>query len=155
MLTAHLPSGYILGRTLPKNIPRLMPAALIGAVLPDVDMIWFLFVDKGAVHHHRYWIHIPAFWALAAIFVLPVLTKLRLLPVGLVFFAAITMHLLLDTIAGGIMWAAPFNDHLFALTTVPAAYGNWIVSFMLHWTFALELVVWIAAIYLWVRRDRV
>ncbi len=155
MLTAHLPSGYVMARLSPQRIPYLLPAALLGAMLPDIDMIWFLFVDHGAVHHHRYWVHIPAFWLLVAIFVLPVMTKLHRLPTGLVFFAAIALHLVLDTIAGGIMWGAPFSDHLFALTTVPSSHGNWIVSFMLHWTFALELAVWIAAVFLWVRRERV
>ena len=62
MLTAHLPSGYILARNLPRDIPLLMPVALLGAVFPAVDMIWFHLIDTGAVHHHRYWVHIPAFW---------------------------------------------------------------------------------------------
>lgn len=154
MLTAHLPSGYVMVRLAPKRIPFLLPAALLGAMLPDIDMIWFLFVDHGAVHHHRYWPHIPAFWVLVAVFTLPVMTKLHRLPTGLVFFAAIAMHLVLDTIAGGIMWAAPFSDHLFVLTTIPANYSHWIISFMLHWTFALEVAVWIAAFGFWLKKEK-
>ena len=71
MLTAHLPSGYVLGETLKQrwNIPYLLPVALLGAVLPDFDMIWFLFVDQGAIHHHRSWMHVPLFWALVALVV--------------------------------------------------------------------------------------
>ena len=154
MLTAHLPSGYVLARVAPQSIPYLLPAALLGSMLPDFDMIWFHFVDQGAVHHHRYWVHIPVFWALIAVFVLPVMTKLRRLPTGLVFFAAIALHLVLDTIAGGIMWGAPLSDHLFAFTTIPAKYSHWIISFMLHWTFALEVAVWIAALGFWLKRKK-
>lgn len=154
MLTAHLPSGYVLGRLLPKGVPHAMPVALIGSVLPDLDMIWFHFIDNGAIHHHRYWVHIPAFWAAIAAVTLPLAWSFGCLSTALVFFAAILMHLLLDTISGGILWAAPFSDHLFALVTVPAAYGHWIVSFLLHWSFIAELAVWAAAFTLWLTRHR-
>jgi hypothetical protein len=152
MLTAHLPSGYVLARALPRDIPRLMPVALVGAVFPDLDMIWFHFVDDGAIHHHRYWVHVPAFWLAVAVVALPLATWLGHLRTAAVFFAAILMHLALDTISGGVMWGAPVSDHLFTLAVVPAAYGHWIISFMLHWTFLLELVVWGMAIHLWTRR---
>jgi inner membrane protein len=152
VLTAHLPSGYVLARALPRSIPGLLPVALLGAVAPDFDMIWFLFVDDGAIHHHRYWVHIPAFWAAVAVVALPLAWWLGYLRTGLVFFAAILMHLALDTISGGIMWGVPFSDHLFALVEVPAAYSHWVISFMLHWTFLAEVVVWLVAITLWFRR---
>lgn len=149
MLTAHLPSGYLLGRLLPRAVPFAIPVAMVGAVLPDVDMIWFHFVDNGTIHHHRYWVHVPAFWAAVAVVVLPLAWWMGRLGMALVFFAAILMHLVLDTISGGILWGAPFSDHLFALVEVPATYGHWIISFMLHWTFLAELVVWGLAIALW------
>ena len=152
MLTAHLPSGYVLARALPRGIPRLMPVALVGAVFPDLDMIWFHFVDDGAIHHHRYWVHIPAFWLAVAVVALPLAAWAGWLRTVAVFFAAILMHLLLDTISGGVMWGAPASGHLFALVTVPADYSHWIISFMLHWTFLLELVVCGTAAFLWIKR---
>jgi hypothetical protein len=151
MLTAHLPSGYVLARLAPRGIAHLMPVALIGAVLPDLDMIWFHLVDHGTVHHHRYWVHVPAFWAVVAAVALPVLARVGYLRTGLVFFAAILMHLVLDSIGGGILWAAPVNDRLYSLVTVPPDHGHWVVSFLLHWTFAAELVIWGLAVYLWRR----
>jgi hypothetical protein len=154
MLTAHLPSGYVLGRLLPKTIAHAMPVALVGAVVPDLDMIWFHLVDNGAIHHHRYWVHVPAFWIVTAAVALPLAWRFGRLGAALVFFAAILMHLLLDTISGGILWGAPFSDHLFALVTVPADYSHWIISFVLHWTFAAELVVWAVALILWLTRHR-
>lgn len=151
MLTAHLPSGYILARLIRRPVPYLMPAALIGAVFPDFDMLWFHLVDHGSTHHHRYWPHIPLIWAGIAAVTLLALSRTPFVSTALVFFAAVFLHLLLDTIAGGILWAWPVSDILFTLTTVPATYSNWVVSFMLHWTFLLEVAVWIAAIWLWFR----
>jgi inner membrane protein len=149
MLTAHLPSGYIAGRVLPQSIPRLMPVALVASVLPDLDMIWFHLVDNGAIHHHRYWVHIPAFWLAVAAVVLPLLAWRGYLATGLVFFGVIGLHLMLDTIGGGIMWGAPFDAHLYELVTVPADNGHWVASFILHWTFLAELAIWVWAIVLW------
>ena len=154
MLTAHLPSGYVLGRVIPKAVGHVMPVALVGAVIPDLDMIWFHLVDNGAIHHHRYWVHVPAFWIVVACVALPVAWRFGRLSLAFVFFAAILMHLLLDTISGGILWGVPFSDHLFTLVTVPADYSHWIISFVLHWTFAAELVVWAAALSLWLTRHR-
>lgn len=148
MLTAHLPSGYILGHARPAA--GLMPVALIGGVAPDVDMLFFYFVDHGAIHHHSYWVHIPFFWLCVATVALPLLASRGYLRAGLVFFVAILMHLILDTIGGGIAWAAPFDMRLIEWVTVPATQSHWILSFLLHWTFALEMVIWaIAGALLW------
>lgn len=147
MLTAHLPSGYILARGVRRRLPWLMPAALIGAVLPDLDMLWFQFVDHGQWHHHRYWPHIPLIWLGIAAVSLPFLTYGR--ATALVFFAAIFLHLMLDTISGGILWAWPFSDRLFSLVTIAPNRANWVLSFVLHWTFALELGLWAVALWLW------
>lgn len=154
MLTAHLPSGYVLARLLPEaRIPLILPAALLGAVLPDFDMIWFHFIDHKAIHHHRYWVHIPLFWGVVASVSLPLIRYFarRYFVTALVFFAAITMHLLLDSLSGGILWGMPFSDHLYSLVTVPATQDHWVLSFMLHWSFLPELVIWAIAIFLWLR----
>ena len=152
MLTAHLPSGFILARMTRHRARYLMPAAVIGAVLPDLDMLWFHLVDQGAIHHHRYWPHIPLIWLGIAVVSLPVLRYFGWVAPGLMFFAAILLHLMLDTIAGGILWGYPINDTLFSLTIVPANYSHWITSFILHWTFLPEIAVWVWAIWLWTTR---
>ena len=65
------------------------------------------------------------------------------------FFAALLLHMVLDSIGGGILWGAPFSDHLYALVEVPASQPHWALSFLLHWTFLLELGIWGWALYLW------
>jgi len=150
MITAHLPSGYVLARSL-RAKKWVVPAVMIGAILPDLDLIWFYFVDDRAIHHHRYWVHIPAFWAVIALITLP-LTPGRYRPAAFGFFLALLVHLCLDSIAGDIMWHWPFDDRFTHLITVPAVYDNWILNFVLHPVFALELLIWTIAIVLWVRR---
>ena len=73
----------------------------------------------------------------------------------LVFFAAIFTHLVLDSIGGGIMWLAPLDGRLLSLTVVPATQDHWILSFLVHWTFLLELAIWGLALTLWLQRGRV
>jgi inner membrane protein len=145
MLTAHLPSGYLLGRAISRTGPGVMAATLVGSVLPDLDIFWFYFVDRGAYHHHHYWPHIPAVWAGIALLTLPILAFRGRLALGLAFFAAILVHLILDTIAGGVNWAWPYSDSLFAFVEIPATYSHWVISFVLHWTFLLELLIWAVA----------
>ncbi len=152
MLIAHLPSGYLLGRSLRARGPVMM-AALTGAVAPDLDMLWFTFVDSS-IHHHRFWPHIPAVWATIALVALPLIAARRRLwlAAATTFFAAVLMHLILDTPTGGIMWLWPFSDHLFTLMTVPATRTHWVLSFMLHWTFLAEIILCAAALSLLLRR---
>jgi len=152
MITAHLPSGYVLGRLLPKR-PYILTAAIVGGVLPDLDLIWFYLIDDRAFHHHRYWVHIPLFWALVAGVALPVMAWARrdLLAPAMVFFAALLMHICLDTIAGDVLWHWPWSDHMTHLITVPAAHDNWVLNFILHPVFALELLIWATALLLFKR----
>ena len=56
------------------------------------------------------------------------------------------MHLFLDTIVGSIMWEAPFSTRLVSFFTVPRIHDVWLWNFVLHWTFLLEIAIWIAAL---------
>jgi inner membrane protein len=51
------------------------------------------------------------------------------------------LHTLLDTMAAPNYWLMPFHARDFEPVTVPAVYSNWIWSFVLHWTFALEITI--------------
>ncbi|WP_306112869.1 MULTISPECIES: metal-dependent hydrolase [unclassified Roseovarius] len=143
MITAHLPAGYLTGRAIAHSGTCLW-MAVIGGVLPDLDLIWFYLVDNRAFHHHHYWVHIPGFWLMLAALVLPVLqvTKPHWLHPALAFLAGIFMHLCLDTVAGGIKWLWPLSDQLYRLFDIPAQYGHWVLNFILHPVFLLELLIW-------------
>ena len=154
MITAHLPSGYVLGRLWPAA-PLVLPAALIGGTLPDLDLIWFYLIDDRAVHHHRYWVHIPAFWAMIAAVALPLtaLVARSYLMAALTFFTAVLLHICLDTIGGDVLWHWPWSDEMTSLVTVPARHGHWVLNFILHPVFALELAIWATVLLLCRRRQ--
>ncbi len=157
MITAHLPSGYILARVNRRPSKPVFWACLLGAVWPDLDLLFFYFVDGRAVHHHRYWVHAPGFWLI----LLAVATPLALrLPAALKqavfwFFAAWLTHLCLDSVAGGIMWLWPFSEQMFSLSTVQPTHTHFILSFMAHWSFMLEIMIWLVAGWLLLKRSPV
>ncbi|MCV6593868.1 MAG: metal-dependent hydrolase [Silicimonas sp.] len=146
MLTAHLPSGYVAARSFAPGLKWGMPVALIAAILPDVDLLWFYLIDDRSVHHHKYWFHIPLFWALIALATWPVARRAGIVSLYCLFFGVLLLHMALDTIVGGIAWLQPFSDHLITLVTVPAVQDHWVLNFVFHWTFLLELLIWAAAL---------
>jgi hypothetical protein len=162
MFIAHLPSGYLLSSLLLKRTRLLsistrtiMLAGIIGAVAPDFDMLYFYLVDNRQTHHHRYFAHWPILW-----FGLTLLCLLwrRFAPASeraiavLVFSLGGMLHLLLDTFVGDIWWLAPFVDQPFALFSVPAVFKPWWLNFILHWSFAVELAIWLWAWLMYRRR---
>ena len=153
MLIAHLPSGYILGMLARRwrEMPGIVAAAMVGGVIPDIDMLYFHLVDGGRTHHHAYITHWPLFWMAAGAFGLVVSRWFGAtrLPLIAAFFAGALLHMMLDTVASPIMWLAPFDRHAFELVTVPARYENWVLSFVLHWTFTIELMICACALWLW------
>jgi hypothetical protein len=157
MLIAHLPAGYILGTAARRRASSIavMAAALIGSVMPDFDMIYF-HASGGRVHHHAYVTHWPLFWLVSAILILPLLKWFRSawLAAGCVFFAAAMLHMVMDTIAAPLFWLAPFSFHEFELVRVPATHASWIMSFLLHWTFLLEISICLSALALFLMRRR-
>ncbi|WP_368183531.1 metal-dependent hydrolase [Aestuariibius sp. HNIBRBA575] len=152
MITAHLPSGYVLGKLLPVSKWGFY-AAVLGGILPDFDIIWFYFIDDRAFHHHRYWVHIPAFWGMIMTVVVPTLYLMNraFLTIALCFFAAIYLHLILDTLSGDILWGWPFSDQFFKFILVPAHYDHWVLNFILHPVFVAEIAIWVIAASLYIR----
>ena len=68
MLIAHAPTGLLMAAVLIKLKPETVSWQrwyLMGAVmglLPDLDMLWFYFVDHKQFHHHVYVPHWPIVW---------------------------------------------------------------------------------------------
>lgn len=124
---------------------------LAASVLPDLDLFYFYFVDERRHVHHSYLPHLPLAWAAAlgaAAVVLAVLRARRTAWLALAILGInVLLHLVLDTVAGGIRWLWPFSDVEISLTSVRARYHPWILNFVLHWTFALELALMAAALW--------
>ena len=161
MLTAHLPSGYLLGNFLDikgqdtKSRRLMCAAAMIGALVPDLDMVYFHFVSFGRTHHHMLVSHWPLAWlavGLPMILIIQIWGRRKLRNVAIAFFMGVALHLSLDSIAAPVFWLMPFAPGRVELVTVPARYSHWIISFLLHWTFLIELSIWAAAVMVWRRR---
>ena len=155
MFLAHLPAGYLMARRLaprlapdPSQARRLMTVCLVAAVLPDIDLLYFYLVDGRQTLHHDYWTHIPAFWLLAtgtAVTLFRVARAPVPWPAVAGLLAGVFLHLALDTVTGGIAWLYPYHAGRIVLVDVPARFGWWVWNFVLHWSFALEIVVLIWA----------
>jgi len=162
MLIAHLPSGYLLGISINKlstkfsfTYKSVTVAALAGSVVPDIDLVYFYTVDAKQHLHHTYWTHMPLFWCVLYI---PMAVAMRcskdskaiiLLSIA---FAGVLLHLALDTLTGSINWLYPITSNGHALVTVPTVHKWWILNFLLHWTFLLEIGIAIIAFFVHTRR---
>ncbi|WP_346896521.1 metal-dependent hydrolase [uncultured Roseibium sp.] len=149
MLTAHLPAGYCLTKLMKNRPPLLLPVALFFSILPDFDLIWFFWVDGRQIHHHRYWVHIPAFWAVVGTVSLVAFWRTRFRPYVVIAVAAVFLHLVLDSLVGGILWLSPWDNTLYQLITIQPTKPHWLFSFILHWTFLAEVVIWGLAVALY------
>lgn len=106
MLIGHLPAVYLALSPLQRRLPAAAFAAgLVGSVLPDIDLIWFYFIDNRAFHHHDYITHRPVLWGLILLLGLSLRrfqlhwgTCVAMLGLGGV------IHMMLDSIAGSINW---------------------------------------------------
>ena len=153
MIIAHLPAGYLLTKILSAKFPAararsLWCCALAASVLPDIDIIWFHLA--GGLRNHRYYpTHWPLTWlalALVAMVLLLIIKKRELLIYPLAALANVMLHLLLDILAGPVLYVAPLSWEKIQLIRVPAVYDWWVWNFIRHWTFQLELMIWVTAI---------
>jgi len=162
VIIGHLPAAYLLGRIVSKTLlsnkvssGAIIPAALVGGIIPDFDLAYFYTIGGRQVVHHEYWSHIPFYWVviyLSASLVALSLKALKAIKILFIVFLAILLHLALDTITGQIHWLYPFSDATFTLVQVSAVHGWWVANFLLHWTFAVELLVLALAIFLHFKR---
>ncbi|NUM57700.1 MAG: hypothetical protein HUU56_03665 [Bdellovibrionaceae bacterium] len=61
------------------------------------------------------------------------------------------LHLALDTIAGQIRWAWPFSNQAIQLVNIPPTHSWWVMSFIFHWTFFIEVGLIILALLLFLK----
>ncbi|SFJ37292.1 metal-dependent hydrolase [Celeribacter neptunius] len=145
MFIGHLPAAYLAFTTSARRLPRpAFAAGMIASVAPDLDLFLFYFVDHRAVHHHEYISHRPIVWFALTLLGLALSRSRWGLPLA-AFGAGGVIHMALDTIAGSINWAWPFGTFGGPLVVVPATRGNWILSFLTHWTFLTEIAICLLA----------
>lgn len=148
MIIGHLPAGFLAARAIGLT-GAMFAGFVIGSVVPDLDMLWFYLVDHGGHHHHGYLTHRPFLWVAVLLGGL-VLRRWAVFAFGL----GALLHMLLDSIAGRINWGWPFFDAPMTLVIVPATQSHWLLSFIFHWTFAVELIVLALAVALFLRDRR-
>ena len=158
MFIAHAPAGYLVTQFVlhrsslhqDRDAKMMLRLGLLASVFPDIDMLYFYFLDHRQHLHHSYWTHIPFWWMviLAIGMGYGVITRNALCRrVVRVIALNIFLHLLLDTVAAKIRWFAPFSPVGICLFEVPSRYGWWIWNYFLHWTFGIEILLTGIALY--------
>ena len=158
MFIAHLPAGYLLGKATSRlhnlKTRKLVIWTAIGSVLPDADRIYFHLIDNQSTHHRFYWSHWPVTWLTllaASIMILRWKPIIGIIPFGLSLGGL--LHMILDSVAAPVLWLAPFSNLKIEFVKIPAIYENYIWSFVLHWTFAFEILICsIAVVVFWASR---
>ena len=165
MFIGHLPASYLATSVvLDRNgvaggqRRRLLALGLAAGIAPDFDLPYFYLVDQQRHLHHSYFPHLPAFWLAvlalsSAVLWLAHSRKASWLVLGVIGLN-VTLHLILDSVAGGIRWLWPLSHAEFRLVAVPARYHPWYLNFILHWTFGLEVALVVGATWLFLSRRR-
>ena len=136
------------------NTTRYLWVGLIASIFPDLDLLYFYFIDQRRTLHHEYWMHLPLFWLsvwIAALIVFVTVKNKNIFLVSTIFIANIFLHLILDTFAAGIPWLYPFSHTSFVLIQVPSRYPFWIENFVFHWSFLVELAIVLWAVIVWLK----
>lgn len=153
MFIGHLPAAYLALKPFQRHLPPMaFGAALVGSVLPDVDMLWFYLVDDRAHHHHAYLTHRPVLWM--QLWLLGMLLRRFAPRLGIIMAMLATgalIHMLLDSIAGAIHWGWPVAGAPITLVEVQPTHDHWIKSFLSHWTFKVEIAICLLAALVWWR----
>ncbi len=157
MFIGHLPGAYLIFRASAPNLGKLaFTAAMIGAIAPDIDILWFYLVDDRGHHHHSYLTHRPIVWLGFLLAGLAIRGQFQKSGTVLTFLGAGGLvHMLLDSIVGQVAWLWPFSDATYPLVVVQATHSHWILSFVNHWTFKVEILITITALIVWLMTRRI
>lgn len=160
MFIAHLPSGYILSKLLEKKFKHNLLSkkvffivVMMGAVFPDIDLFYFYLFDNRSVHHHKYFLHWFSFWI--PIFLISYFCFKRSVYASqfalmtMLFSGAALLHICLDTFVGDVWLFAPFIDRAYVFFEVTSRYQPWWLNFILHWSFVVELLICLIAIWMY------
>jgi len=151
MFIAHLPAAYLLGKVIKRrsksarsNSDTVMSAVLFGGIAPDIDLIYFYTIGGKQVVHHEYWTHVPFFWLLMFMVCTTVTYFVgcaRYVYLLSLAFAGVFLHLILDTATGKIQWLYPYSTQSLTFVEVPSVHHWWVLNFLFHWTFLVEILL--------------
>lgn len=157
MFIAHMPTGYLLTRYLQRKMGNhsrgLMWTGLIASIFPDFDLAYFFLIDHRQHPHHEYLTHMPLIWGALALFTWAMAmlsSKPTLVPYIGVVLANALLHMVMDSVTAGIYWLYPFSDIEVNLLHITKHYDWWVLNFVLHWTFMLEIFIVFMALNVWI-----
>jgi len=153
MLIAHIPSGYIVAKAFKQEKKPIVISSLIFSMWPDLGLVYFYLFDSSIIHRH-FFPHLPIIMASAFLVTLPLyymkfFEKMKIYYV--LFFVNWLVHMILDSFTERIFWLYPLSNHGFQLIEIPAVFSHWIISFVLHWSFVVELAIVSFALILFLR----
>lgn len=168
MFIAHAFGGYLGSRLCLKSQlgEELSETRWIGfmifgvicSILPDIDLLYFYTLDHRQHPHHQFWTHMPFFWITVSLLVYAI-GRWKFRPYALlttIMLAGGTfMHMILDSVAGGIYWLYPLSDTYFRMFTITPRFPWWVLNYIIHWTFLAEIVIVASALYVLRDDDRV
>ena len=162
MLIAHAPTGLLIAALLIRMKPCdtswkhwYVTGAVMG-VLPDLDMLWFYFVDHKQFHHHVYLPHWPVVWLGISVLSLCVygLKRSKWAAYAVLLGLVGMSHMVLDGVVGDIGWFKPWCDTLYSMFEVTNRYSPWQLNFIIHWSFALELLLLALSVWQWRKMNK-
>jgi len=134
---------------------QMMWTGLIASVAPDFDLLYFYLIDHRLTLHHDYFSHTPYFWLcffILGLFVAAMSGQRAMYFGAIVMFMNVMLHLLLDTVVGGIRWGWPLDLTNTVMFTVPNVHAWWVMNFILHWSFLIECGIFGLATYVFRHR---
>jgi inner membrane protein len=159
MFIGHLPVGYLVSNLIHARLKSLgigargvLVSAMCGSIAPDLDLLYFYLIDHQQHNHRSYWTHYPSAWICLVwgSLIFCYVRRWRARAVLMVIFSLNGfIHIVLDGITGPVYWLAPFSFNAYSLVTVPALYEPWWLNFFLHWTYLIEMVITVWAIFVW------
>ena len=168
MILAHPAAGYLITAFWESNVGKADRFALeswqlhcigfVAASLPDVDMVYQLIFDPREVSHRLYWSHTPIYWLIISLFMLSFLSffgKKVYLYLAKLVSLQIFVHLLLDSVVGGLRWLYPWSLQRYGLVpSLPGPYAERHLRILFHWTFIFEVVIIFFALGLFMQRQK-
>lgn len=130
---------------------------MLGAIAPDMDYLYLYLFDPRNYDHHLYVTHFPLFWAvlLASSWLLLLANKTG--GKALLFFIFALngfIHMVLDTVTGHIFWLAPFSYRIFSGLWLMKEYAPGFESRFPNWHYALEALIILWSIILFLKSLR-